>query len=311
MESSGLITNIQRFSTDDGPGIRTTVFLKGCTLSCRWCHNPETISPKKQLQFQEQACKGCGACVRACPAGVHGLIRERHELKWSGCTGCFACVEACLYGALTVQGREITSRAMAEQLLRDKPFYDNSGGGITLSGGEPLLQAGFCADTLRLVKERGIHTAVDTAGNIEWEQFQKVLRWTDLFLFDIKLTEPQKHRNWTGAANALILKNFSRLCDTGKDIWVRTPVMKGINDDDDETGKRALLLRDRHAVKKTELLPYHGYGAGKYALLGMADKKYDFEKPSEETMLRIKTLTENRNIPEFSPDQGQAATKRS
>jgi pyruvate formate lyase activating enzyme len=304
MESNGLITNIQRFSVDDGPGIRTTVFFKGCTLSCRWCHNPETISPKKQLQFQELSCKGCGACVRACPAGVHSLTREGHELRWRDCAGCFACVEACLYGALTVQGREITSQALAEQLLRDKPFYDNSGGGITLSGGEPLLQADFCADTLRLVKERGIHTAVDTAGNIEWEGFQKVLFWTDLFLFDIKLTEPQKHRDWTGTVNALILKNFSRLCDTGKEIWVRTPVMKGINDDDDETEKRALLLRDRHAVKKVEILPYHGYGTGKYAVLGMTDKKYDFEKPSEETMLRMKALMEDRGIPEVSPGQG-------
>jgi pyruvate formate lyase activating enzyme len=193
----------------------------------------------------------------------------------------------------------MTPEALTEQLLRDKPFYDNSGGGVTVSGGEPLLQAEFCADTLRRVKERGIHTAVDTAGNVAWEQFQKALPWTDLFLFDIKLVESQTHRDWTGAGNALILENFFKLCDTGKDIWVRTPLMKGINDDDAETERRALLLGDRH-IKKVELLPYHSYGAGKYAALGMADKQRNFERPSEETMLRVKALMESRGIPEVS-----------
>jgi pyruvate formate lyase activating enzyme len=193
----------------------------------------------------------------------------------------------------------MTPEALTEQLLRDKPFYDNSGGGVTVSGGEPLLQAGFCVDTLRRVKERGIHTAVDTAGNVPWEQFQKALPWTDLFLFDIKLVESQTHQDWTGAGNALILKNFFKLCDTGKDIWVRTPLMKGINDDNAETERRALLLRDRH-IKKVELLPYHSYGMGKYTALGMADKRRDFERPSEETMLRVKALMESRGIPEVS-----------
>ncbi|MDR1419813.1 MAG: glycyl-radical enzyme activating protein [Treponema sp.] len=296
--AGGLVTNIQRFSTDDGPGIRTTVFFKGCTLSCRWCHNPETISPKKQLQFQEEACGACGACARICPAGAHSLAGGRHELNRRNCTGCFACVEACLYGALEAQGRDMTPGDLAEQLLRDKPFYDNSGGGVTFSGGEPLLQAGFCADTMRLLKEKGIHTAVDTAGNVGWEQFQKTLPWTDLFLFDIKLAEEQKHREWTGAGNSLILENFARLCDTGKDIWIRTPIITGVNDDDDESLKRAALIKDRKTVKKVELLPYHAYGMGKYAALGMGDRWYDFGKVSGEAMLRIKTLMEGRGVPE-------------
>jgi pyruvate formate lyase activating enzyme len=298
MASSGLITNIQRFSTGDGPGIRTTVFFKGCTLFCRWCHNPETISPKKQLQFQEQACKGCGACAQVCPAGVHTFAPGGRELDWGACTGCFACADACLYDALTIQGRDISPQALAEQLLRDKPFYDRSGGGITLSGGEPLLQAGFCADTLRLVKEKGVHTAVDTAGNVDWERFRQVLPWTDLFLFDIKLADSQKHRDWTGAGNALILNNFSKLSDTGKEIWIRTPVIRGINDDDDEAEQRVLLLRDTHTVRKVEILPYHRYGTAKYAALGMADVAGDFEKPPDETLLRIKALMEDRGVPD-------------
>jgi pyruvate formate lyase activating enzyme len=199
----------------------------------------------------------------------------------------------------------MTPEDLAEQLLRDKPFYDNSGGGITFSGGEPLLQAEFCAATLRRMKDRGIHTAVDTAGNVGWEQFQQVLHWTDLFLFDIKLTESQKHRDWTGAGNALILENFFKLCDTGKEIWVRTPIMGGINDDDAETGRRAHLLGDVR-VAKAELLPYHSYGAGKYVALGMEDKGLDFERPPEGTMLRIKALMESRGIPQVAYERGNA-----
>jgi pyruvate formate lyase activating enzyme len=284
---NGLVTGIQRFSVDDGPGIRTTVFLKGCTLFCRWCHNPETVSAKKQLQYLEQSCAGCGACARVCPSGVHRVAAGTHELAWPDCTGCFACVDACLYGALTVQGKEMDAQVLAEELFKDRAFYDTSGGGVTLSGGEPLLQADFCAEVLRLVKEKGIHTAVDTAGNVGWDRYQEVLPWTDLFLFDIKLMDPQKHREMTNGDNTLILDNFTKLCDTGKDIWIRTPLMKGINDGDAETGSRSKLLQNKYSVKKVELLPYHGYGTGKYAALGMPDKKHDFEKPSEETMLRI------------------------
>ncbi|GHV14703.1 glycyl-radical enzyme activating protein [Spirochaetia bacterium] len=295
-DRTALITNIQRFSTDDGPGIRTTVFLKGCTLACKWCHNPETISPKKQLQYQEQSCKSCGACVRVCRSGAQRLTEKGHELDWTKCTGCFACTDACFYGALYVIGREITSGMLGEQLLRDKAFYDKSGGGITLSGGEPLAQADFCAETLRLAKEKGIHTAVDTAGNLHWDQYQKALPWTDLFLFDIKVMDSQKHREMTGGDNSLLLENFKKLCDTGKDIWIRTPLMKEINDSTTETENRIRILKNKGSVKKVELLPYHSYGTGKYAILGMQHKRHDFEKPGEEKLRSILTMMETGGI---------------
>jgi pyruvate formate lyase activating enzyme len=284
---TGFVTNIQRFSTDDGPGIRTTVFFKGCTLSCQWCHNPETIFAGKQLQYEQQSCRNCGACTQVCPAGVHSVETGSHRLDWSRCTRCFACVDRCFYGALSVIGREISAKDLGEQLLRDRAFYDKSGGGVTFSGGEPLLQADFCAEVFRFLKSQGIHTAVDTAGNVSFSQFETILPWTDLFLFDIKVVDPQKHKEQTGAENGLVLENFKRLLGTGADIWVRTPLVKGINDGDAETAGKIAIINNNNTVKKVELLPYHSYGLAKYKALGMTDTCAHFQKPEGETLIRI------------------------
>lgn len=284
---AGLITNIQRFSVDDGPGIRTTVFFKGCNLACRWCHNPETISGRKQLQYQERSCKNCGRCVASCVQGAQRIIDGRHVMDWESCDRRFSCTEVCPYGALSVQGQEITLKDLGEQLLRDKAFYDHSGGGVTLSGGEPLLQAEFCARVFQYLKERHIHTALDTAGNVAWSEFETVLPWVDLVLFDIKIVDENRHREMTKGHNRLILENFERLCREKTALWIRTPIVEGINDGEDETDGRIRLLREAKNVQQVELLPYHSYGTGKYAALGASGAFFQFQTPSTEKMEAI------------------------
>ncbi|MDR2404602.1 MAG: glycyl-radical enzyme activating protein [Spirochaetaceae bacterium] len=294
--SIGIITNIQRFSLDDGPGIRTTVFLKGCSLACRWCHNPETISGKKQIQYLAESCKNCGSCVAACKRGAHQIENGRHAIQWDMCTGKFDCTGACFYGALSVIGREITVEALCEQLIRDEAFYDHSEGGVTLSGGEPLLQSDFCAAVLRRLKELNIHTALDTAGNVPWVKFETLLPWVDLVLFDIKIIDPDLHRKMTGGNNHLILENFERLCRENVAIRVRTPIIEGVNDGETETDRRTDVLIKAENIQKTELLPYHSYGVGKYAALGMSEKTPAFKTPSPEKMQAIASRMRNRGV---------------
>ncbi|MDR1174286.1 MAG: glycyl-radical enzyme activating protein [Treponema sp.] len=295
-DSIGLITNIQRFSLDDGPGIRTTVFLKGCSLACRWCHNPETISGRKQLQYLSVSCKNCGSCIMACKKGAHQTEEGRHVTKWDRCAGNFDCAGVCFYGALSVMGYETTVEALCEQLIRDHAFYDQSGGGVTLSGGEPLLQSGFCAAILQRLKELHIHTALDTAGNVPWINFETVLPWVDLVLFDIKIIDPDMHREMTGGNNYLILENFDQLCRKNVTIQVRTPIIEGINDGETETDGRTGVLIKAKNVQRTELLPYHNYGIGKYAALGIPDKVHVFKSPSPEKMLIIASRMRDQGI---------------
>jgi pyruvate formate lyase activating enzyme len=290
----GIITNIQRFALDDGPGARTTVFFKGCGLSCKWCHNPETISAKKQLQYEERSCKSCGSCTRVCATGAHRIEDSGHILDRKTCTRCFTCVEACPYGVLSVAGREISTGELGMELLRDISFYQRSGGGVTLSGGEPLLQAGFATSIFRFLKKHRIHTALDTAGNVPWSAFEKVLPWVDLVLFDIKIADPKRHEEMTGINNRLTLENFKRLNDEKATVWVRTPLIQGVNDDDSETDGRIRILAETAKVEKIELLPFHRYGIGKYASLGMT--AHEFESPSKEKLERIRTRMEEGGI---------------
>ncbi|WP_038078279.1 glycyl-radical enzyme activating protein [Treponema primitia] len=298
-DNLGIITNIQRFSLDDGPGTRTTVFLKGCSVACKWCHNPETISPKKQLQYLERSCKNCGSCVKVCKTGAHFLKNGMHYLNWNLCNRCFACAETCLFGALSIIGIEITAEELGEQLLRDRIFYKRSGGGVTVSGGEPLLQVDFTAEIFRHLKNHGIHTALDTAGNVPWSSFEKVLSWIDLVLFDIKIVDIGKHQKMTGIKNQLILENFKKLLKEKVHIWVRTPLIKDINDDEEEANERIKMFMNATNIQKIELLPFHRYGIGKYTALGMGMEAHEFEAPSEERLDGIKSHMEAAGITEI------------
>ena len=254
------IFDIQRNSFVDGPGIRTTVFFKGCNLRCKWCHNPESQSAQKQMMFYKDKCKGCGKCAEVCP---------NHLKK---CDFCGKCELYCPADARKICGKEYSVDEVFSEIAKDKMFYENSGGGATFSGGECMLQTDFLCKILKKCKENGIHTAVDTAGNVPREYFERVLPYTDMFLYDIKAFSEDLHKQGTGVSNKLILENLLWL--SGKcDIIVRIPVIGGFNDDKAELEKIAEFLKRVKCIKK-EPLPYHSMGEHKYDALGMAHEKY-------------------------------------
>jgi len=262
------IADIIRFSTHDGPGIRTTVFLKGCPLSCAWCHNPETISPTPEIGYVAKKCIGCGECVRVCPEGAHHIDDRGHTFDRSLCVACGACAEACLGEALTLYGREMTAEEILATVLRDRAFYERTGGGLTLSGGEPLLQANFCAELLEMARREGIHTAVDTCGAVPWGAFEQVLPMTDIFLYDLKHTDPEIHRRYTGADNELILQNLRHLSEAGAAIEIRIPVIPGVNDDETFRAAADDLLGGLAGIREVKRLPYNPYARSKYEAVG-------------------------------------------
>ena len=263
----GKISDIKRFAVHDGDGIRTTVFLKGCSLECVWCHNPEGIDFKPQLAYYENKCIHCGECVSACPTGAHKIIDNKHTFDRENCVACGQCVKTCLGEALTYYGSGVSVEELLPLLLEDKDFYDTSGGGVTLSGGECLCQADFCAELLQALKEHGVHTAVDTCGMVSREAFNKVIPYTDIFLYDIKAIDEDVHIKCTGYSNELILENIQYLDSLGKAIEVRIPYVPAYNDNQME--KIAEFLKSLKSVKKVKVLPYHNYAGSKYQALDM------------------------------------------
>ena len=292
----GMVSDIQRFSLHDGPGIRTTVFLKGCNLRCRWCHNPESLSPERQLQFLPAKCIGCGACLEACPRGVHGLADGRRTLRRDRCAACGACTEICYAGALVLVGREMTAEEVLAEVLPDRSYYRNSGGGVTLSGGEPLAQADFCQEVLTRCRAEGIHTAVET--NLAWpaDRITGLLDALDLVMADLKLISPAAHERWTGAPNEQILANARRLAGEPVDLIVRTPVVPGVNDTPEEIGRIADVIRGFENLLYYELLPYHPLGAGKYESFGMDYTLSGVTRPSDEAMRALGDEARRRGI---------------
>ena len=269
-----MIFDIQRNSFVDGPGIRTTVFFKGCNLRCKWCHNPESQSFEKQMMFYKDKCTGCGKCREVCPNHLQS------------CDFCGKCELYCPAEARKICGREYTSDEVLAEVIKDKAFYDNSGGGVTFSGGECMLQLDFLREILEKCKSAGIHTAVDTAGNVPWESFEKILPFTDLFLYDIKAFGAELHRKGTGVSNELILENLKNLSGRA-DIIVRIPVIGGYNDNDEEIRQIADFLKQIKIIK-AELLPYHAMGEHKYTALGRNTES--FNVPNKNFMNRSQQL---------------------
>ena len=266
----GILTNIQRFSLNDGPGIRSTVFFKGCNLRCRWCHNPETLSTRPQLLRYGQKCIGCGACVTACPTGSRSLSPEGLRYEEKTCTACGACADVCFSGALELCGREYSVDEVLGEVLQDKPYYEHSGGGVTLSGGEVLMQPAFACQLLRALKERGVSTAIETNFSFPFEEvIGPLLPWTDLWMVDIKLFDALAHKRWTGGDNARILENLRRLAALGKPVIVRTPVIPGVNDAEAEIVPIAAFLKEIGSLQYYELLNFNPLGASKYDSLEM------------------------------------------
>lgn len=267
--SQGMIFNIQRFSIYDGPGARTTVFFKGCNLKCKWCHNPESISAKPQLEFYPDKCIGCGKCFPACPSGAHILTADgTHTIDRETCSVCGTCVDTCYAEALVTVGQKVDAQYVVKSVLTDVPYYEQSGGGVTFSGGECMQQIDFLAEIMAELHEKGIHLAVDTAGNQPWEKFEKILPYSDLFLYDVKAADSTVHRQLTGVPNDRILENLKKLSQLGKRIWIRIPYIPGCNSG--EMPGIIEILKDI-PVEKIEIMPFHRLGEGKYQALGIDD----------------------------------------
>ena len=266
---NGAIFDIQRFSIHDGPGIRTTVFFKGCPLNCIWCHNPEGISRAPLLSFRPALCIGCGYCFRTCPAGCHRMEGGKRFLDRDRCEACGRCAAECYPGALELVGREESAAEIMREVLRDKAFYDNSGGGLTLSGGEPLMQPDFAFELLCAARDAGLHCCVETCGFAARAALDLVRPKTDLFLYDIKETDRARHAELTGKPNDRILANLRHLHGTGADIILRLPIIPGVNDRPDHFEGIAALARDLPGLKGVEIMPYHQLGenkVGRFAL---------------------------------------------
>ena len=280
------IFEVKRFAVHDGDGIRTTVFFKGCPLKCVWCHNPEGIDFKPQLAYYENKCIGCGKCVQVCPANAHGM-NQGHLFEREKCLACGKCADVCLGNALTFYGKELSVDELLPMLLEDKDFYDNSDGGITLSGGECLLQADFCRELLKQLKSYGINTAVDTCGYVSKESFDKVIPYTDTFLYDIKAIDEETHIKCTGHSNKLILDNLTYIDSCNKNIEIRIPYVPGFNDGEIE--KISEFLNDMKNVRRVRVLPYHNYAGSKYLALGI-DNYLPEKLPSDEEIAQAQNM---------------------
>lgn len=292
---TGLIFNVQRFSLHDGPGIRTTVFLKGCPLRCFWCHNPEGLHPWSEVQFFPGRCVGCGECERVCPQGAQQrLVDGRRFYDRARCTQCGVCVEACVAESLRLVGKRVTPDEALREALADRAFFETSGGGVTLSGGEPFFQPAFTRALLTACKAEGLHTAIETSACCPWEAMEAVLPVTDLWMVDIKHLDGEKHRQATGVSNRQILENIRRLAETGQALVLRVPVVPGVNDTPAEIGDIAKfvqtlnLRRARPAPPLSlELLPFHRLAGEKYRSLGMDDAAAELTPPTAEQMASL------------------------
>ena len=287
---SGTVFDIRKYSVHDGPGIRTTVFLKGCPLDCWWCHNPESQSNLPEPMLRPNLCIACDACIEACSEGA--IERAGGGLTWDRalCVSCGDCAEICLAGAREMAGREMTVSAVLAEIERDRPFYEESGGGVTFSGGEPLLQWRFLGELLRACREIDLHTTLDTSGFAAWEVFENILPYTSLVLYDLKHTNPERHRQVTGVPLAPILRNLERLSARGVPIWLRVPLVPGINDDEENLRRVGALAARLPGIRQVGLLAYHPTAAGKYERLGRPYRLAETPAPSDEQMAAAASL---------------------
>jgi pyruvate formate lyase activating enzyme len=296
MSVTGTVFNIQRYSIDDGPGIRTTVFLKGCPLACVWCSNPESQNHVPELMHRESVCKRCYRCVAACPIGAISVGPDGIVIDRDLCDVCGECVRACPHGAMQITGREMTADEVFEVVKRDSDFYRDSGGGVTVSGGEVLMQPDFALAILKLCKEAGFHTCVDTSGQGSTEGLRRLIPYVDLFYFDIKHLDPRIHRAETGIPNDDILRNFAVVATSGVPAVVRVPVVPGFNDTVDAIADIADFVAARMPGGTVHLLPYHRYGQQKYAMLGLDYELGAAETPSSEFMKAARKILESRGL---------------
>lgn len=293
--TTGIIFNIQRYSIHDGPGIRTTVFLKGCQLNCRWCQNPESQLSGQEMVFWEDRCIGCGACSLNCPSGAIQMKNKKPLTDKNKCNLCGECSRICPTQAWEMIGKKLTTEEVIKEIEKDLVFYEESGGGVTFSGGEPLEQSEFLEGLLNCCQEKKIHTAVDTSGYISWEILNRIHSKVDLFLYDLKIMDNKRHKKYTGVSNEIILENLKKLSSVHNNIFVRFPVIPGINDDYQnirETGEFLSSLK----IAQVNLLPYHYIGIDKYKRLGKKYKLADIQPPSKEKLSEVSAILRKFNL---------------
>jgi len=274
IERKAVIFNIQKYNMYDGPGIRTMVFFKGCPLRCKWCSNPEGLERKYQVMFKRNSCTDCGACVPVCPVGIHSINQEgKHVINREiDCIGCRKCEEICIESALSIVGQVKTVSELLEIIEEDTAFYEMSGGGVTLSGGEVTMQPEFATNLLMTCKNEGINTAIETCGYTKLEDMLQIAQFTDLFLFDLKHMDSEKHYHFTGVRNERILDNLKELLERRYNVQIRMPLLKGVNDGQEDIEKIVKFLmpyKDYKNFKGIDLLPYHKLGVNKYNQLDM------------------------------------------
>lgn len=284
---SGFVFDIKRFSIHDGPGIRSTVFLKGCPLSCHWCHNPESQQSAPELILRPERCISCGTCIKACLNGAITQKDDTYLTNRSLCKVCGVCVDVCYADAREIVGKELAADKVLEEVLKDILFYKQSGGGVTFSGGEPLHQPEFLENLLQVSKKKGLHTTLDTCGYAPWDVILRMMPYLDLILYDIKILDDCLHKKYAGVSNKQILENLSSLVDYGTELVIRYPVLPGINDSDKQIRELGEYLKELNGISRVDLLPYHELSAGKYRRLDRQFKHDNWRTPSLLKMKRI------------------------
>jgi len=296
MSSSGTVFDIQRFSIHDGPGIRTTVFLKGCPLTCPWYHNPESQRRDPQLLFYANKCIGCGKCFEVCPVSGALMPDSKERINRERCDSCGKCTETCYAQALEMCGKEMTVEQVIAEVEKDRPFYETSDGGMTISGGEPLAQPEFTVELLETAKRAGLHTALDTSGYGSPDALRRAAAFTDLVLFDIKIADPERHQQATGVDNRQILANLRVLEEVGVPVVFRVPVIPGYTDCDENVRAAAALAAKTKNVRELDLMRYHRLGESKWRRLGLTYRLEGAEPPTEERMRLLKEMAEAQGV---------------
>ncbi len=295
MSEMGLIFDIKKYSINDGPGIRTTVFFQGCPLACQWCHNPESQPRKPVLMYRANRCVLCGECVDVCTQHsitINGTVKTDRAT----CEGCGTCAEVCFNGARELSGYQASVDQVMSEVLRDTPFYESSGGGVTFSGGEPLLQHRFLLDLLHACHEHGLHTVVDTSGFAAWDVLNSLREYVDLFLFDLKLMDEERHIRYAGVSNKLILSNLKQLAETGSAVYIRIPLIPGINDDEENLRRSAEFIRALPNITGVELMGYHDLAAAKYQALGLDYRLKELKAPGSEQLQSSASILERAGL---------------